>query len=1018
MFGLRRKLTGFLLTLGWCLLVGLNVNHAIAEEGAPKPQVVYLQTEFLPHKTDDKDRTTELGRELARQAFIIACEEELGVAVRDESLDEAIPSDDDAEVIHLALLVRNRHPKKKRIWVKLFKRSLDPKTNEPTPISDDLWNSKPSWKHIYFCEIKRDQLYSTATHVLQREAMGDFVKALKSVGVRPAKKKAVRDAKDEQKLLALSEGLMEVDFVKLFGALRKIHGNVTDTNNSAIRHGLLARGYAQLNALTRHHYSSSEEVFAARAMLFAERMVSQANTPDAKVEALWHRAYVLSIVGMDVHAWSDLEQIREMQGGKALVDQASKFSKAEQWKRLVEPFTKWDSQALIKVGDDHKELRPWSRRLAFQVIDGKRYPEKIFEAATEFAYEIPADYGMYAEMAKYYELQTARTGARLGPQAFRQLLPESLDLLENLPGNVKEVLPVDKQRRKFAQEVIPGLDLKAQFTPLGTHIFSKLQDASRHDCTSGLSWSVLGRLIQEEEFVQAVRVLAVSMFATESSKEDLVNQLLPSVSEHRYADYIRSYSYYVDIQTEQCWELLKNLKVRDPSWKMSSMIKRYNRCAGHVDPELATKFWRSVGRNFTTVDYNLHAFPHGPIGREDSKKYFAMIGRHFTTFTKFSEAGLRTCICNAIDPDQEQLKGWEENIKNDSVAFQYLGQQYQGLNLNADAERCLKKSVNLLPSLINVKTLAQHYYDQKDYKNWERAYVDYLETDPIGLRGVMVQRNLADGFMGQDLYQKALPHARIAAKSYATPALQTVSNLTGRLALWEESERWAKALSASYPSHYGHYWYLWCRRTGRGDLAAARKFTAELEAHTSKAHRIRLQWIKTGSFCLMEDDVEGALKAYQKALSYYTSYTCSIMVSQLSRELKDDALSNKVLDDFLRDSAADEDKTKWREGMFAVVRLAKSEQISDKQLAEIEKEMLELEPIDVSCLSYFVGKELLIRGKDKEAKVWFKRSMLTRRPDLYYCSLAGMELARLNGGTSRADDDVQSRKDMWPPESP
>ena len=54
-----------------------------------------------------------------RQAFIIACEEELGVAVRDEILDEAIPSDDDIEVVHLALLVRNRLPKKRRIGVKL-----------------------------------------------------------------------------------------------------------------------------------------------------------------------------------------------------------------------------------------------------------------------------------------------------------------------------------------------------------------------------------------------------------------------------------------------------------------------------------------------------------------------------------------------------------------------------------------------------------------------------------------------------------------------------------------------------------------------------------------------------------------------------------------------------------------------------------------------------------------------------------------------------------------------------------
>ena len=94
MSGLQSKLAGFLLTFSWCLLVGWNVEHVIAEEVDPKPQVVYLHTEFLPYKPDKNNRPTQLGRELARQAFIIACEEELGVAVRDESLDEAIPSDD------------------------------------------------------------------------------------------------------------------------------------------------------------------------------------------------------------------------------------------------------------------------------------------------------------------------------------------------------------------------------------------------------------------------------------------------------------------------------------------------------------------------------------------------------------------------------------------------------------------------------------------------------------------------------------------------------------------------------------------------------------------------------------------------------------------------------------------------------------------------------------------------------------------------------------------------------------
>ena len=1019
MCGLRSKLAAFLLALGWCLLFGWNADQVVAEEGDAKPQVVYLHTEFLPHKKENKDRTSQLGRELARQALIIACEEELGVVVRDGSLDEAMPSDDDAEVVHLAVLLRNMTPKRKRIWVKLFRRSLDPKTNEPTPISDELWNSEPLWKHIYFSETKRHQIYLTAAPVLEQAARSDFVDALKLAGVRPAKKKAAQDVKDEQKLLTLSQGLMEADFVKLFGALRKIHGNVAETNNSAIRHGLLARGYAQLNSLTRHHYSSSEAAFAARALLFAERMVSAADGPAATMEALWHRAYVLSVIGLDIHAWSDLEQIRKIQddvtGGDK--DQASKFSKAERWKLLVEPFTKWDSQALIKVGDQHEELRPWSRRLAFQVIDGNRYPEKVLEAVTEFVSEIPADYGMYAEMAKYGGLQVPRTAASWGPAAFRQYLPESLDLLEDLPGDVKEFLPVDNQRRKFAQKVIPDLDLKARFTPLGAHISSELEDESKYDQTNGLSWSVLARLIQEEQFVQAGYVLEVAQNATESSMHGLVNQVLPSVSEHRYADYIRSYRYRTDTQTDQCWEHLKKIKVRDPSLKMASMIWRYHRCADRVDPELAKKFWSGIGLNYTTVDYNRRLFTTGPNGRETSKAYYSRKGKEFTTFTKFSEAGWRMCIRSGIDPDQEQLKRWEENIKKDSMAFCFLGQAYQAINLNVDAERCLKKSVDLLPALTNVETLAVHYFDQKDYKNWEQTCVDYLETDPIGLRGARIHQSLANGLMVQNMYQKALPHARIAGETHSGLGLQTVCELTEQLALWEESERWAQTLSTSYPSISGKYWYFWCRRNGRGDLAAARKVAATFEARSSKDHRSRIQWVKTAVFRLMEDDVDGALKAYRKALSYYMSYTMSIMISQLSRQLKDDASSSKALDDFLSDKAAGEDKEQWVDCAIAVARLAQSEHISDEQLAEIEKEMLKIRPIDVSTGAYFVGKELLIRGQKDKAKVWLKRSMRTRGLELSYYSLAGMELARLNGGTTRADDEVLSRKDMWPPEA-
>ena len=152
MIGVRSKYAAFLMALGWGLLVGQNAEHLIAEEAQPKPQVVYLHTEFMPHLKQKKDRTTRLGRELARQAFIIACEEELGVAVRDESLDEAMPSDAEVEVVHLAFLVRNNYDEGKKDHGQTLQAIAGPTVRMNLSHSRrDFGKRKPLWMRRYDC---------------------------------------------------------------------------------------------------------------------------------------------------------------------------------------------------------------------------------------------------------------------------------------------------------------------------------------------------------------------------------------------------------------------------------------------------------------------------------------------------------------------------------------------------------------------------------------------------------------------------------------------------------------------------------------------------------------------------------------------------------------------------------------------------------------------------------------------------------------------------------------------------
>src|SRR4051794_13022901 len=89
-------------------LANLVVSCAKPQSGgvSGKPQVLYLHTEFLPYKQDnDKNLSNRLGREIVRQAVLVAARQALGLQTCDETLQEAPP--DDAEVLHLRVTERS-----------------------------------------------------------------------------------------------------------------------------------------------------------------------------------------------------------------------------------------------------------------------------------------------------------------------------------------------------------------------------------------------------------------------------------------------------------------------------------------------------------------------------------------------------------------------------------------------------------------------------------------------------------------------------------------------------------------------------------------------------------------------------------------------------------------------------------------------------------------------------------------------------------------------------------------------
>ena len=176
---------------------------------------------------------------------------------------------------------------------------------------------------------------------------------------------------------------------------------------------------------------------------------------------------------------------------------------------------------------------------------------------------------------------------------------------------------------------------------------------------------------------------------------------------------------------------------------------------------------------------------------------------------------------------------------------------------------------------------------------WEQTLLKFLDAPDIGLQHGAVEAALAYGFAGRGQWQKARSYAIEFGQTWAADGLRVAAEITEGLAQWPESEQWVRALSESYPSSEAPDWYLWCRRTGRGDLEAAKRLA---ETWIASNHRQSRQVAMVeGVYHITNGNVREALEAYQAASNFRASFGCSLMVAQLAREAGDDKLRTEAL---------------------------------------------------------------------------------------------------------------------------
>ena len=964
------------------LAASANWSHC-STTGAAEPQVIYLHTEFIPYQHSvDKQISYRLMRELVRQAFVIAAQEELGAIVRDGSLYETLPTADNVK--HLAVLER---ASLKNTWqIKLFEIG-DPTTRSP---AQGLWTDEPVWEQSFRYWAAGSRMYAPLTTRFEQAARNEFVDALRAAGIEPQQNDLQTPAiPDAEQLQAWDQGLLAVDAATQFGVLRDIHRSMRQSGESAAHLERLCRGYANLAVLTQHQWNSTYEVFGARSWIYGRRILQHSDDTD---RARAHQAYAFALVGAHNHALNTIKSMEEQRLLQTPDD-------ADRWMLLIEPYLDCDRAAVKRIGADHASLEPLAKFLWFQLSAAYRIPQWIKSAGMEVLEQAPAAYGVYEMMARCGNyLGVQRYGANMALPALAQNVRGSLASVIDIP---QPVLAEPGLRGMLRPELVPLEQEVELISPVPKFAASRLRKASAADWQTNLSWSVLATLLEDEQFAQIVNLLVDSTNAVEHSQADVVETFMPLVEGHRYADVIRSFQYDRFREFDKIVDTVGDMDLHDPRPNMGSLLDYYFRIQQAKGRRIVQGMMPS--RNFTMQGL-LEQITHATKSPGS-----VVVTNEFRKIVPNHELAVRWAILTDEQPTAEKLQQWEQKLRDDPISFRLIGRRYDSLGDQENALRCFERSMELLPTYETASELAKHYQRTDQAEKWEQVLMDYLDTEDLGLQHAGARRQLVAGLARQERWQEAKSHALLAAQTYQAASMIVASEVLERLGQWDESERWIRATSQSYPSTGGYHWYNWCRRAGRGDLEAARR----LALQSFRGSRLKKSF-SHACFLVMEGEPDAAAKLFLRLQQKRRYDSQTLMLHDLYLQLDEEDQALKGLASLKKRVRARVAREKWKNPEYgssddgsapldvvklALIDLIEADEVDHAAITKLDRQIESLVPVEQSVHWYYLGRRLARSGNVDQAIPYWEKSRNVFQGQPHFSTLSGWELSKQAAAT-------------------
>ncbi|MGY8768455.1 MAG: hypothetical protein ACKVH8_08520 [Pirellulales bacterium] len=429
----------------------------------------------------ETNRSGHLLRELTRQTVLISARDELGLTTLDQSLGQDFQNAAVSENYPLGVVTAISADN--LVAIKLFKHQLNA---DPMVI----WETELSFPS--------ENLYENFSSKLESLSRSEIKQALKDAGFSGSENKWSPAGKVN---VEIDQLLNEMTFTSQYLAARQLHQQMRTDGESPERLTALVRAYSNLYMLTNYYWSPLCKTFAARALLYSERLKNrEPNTPNS----YWVHGYATTLLGRHHTALADYEHAKQIAS-----DGDNSSGKLPGWASVAFAYVKYDQPHLIEMTKD-ESAGPLARLLVLiRSRDNVNYFPTI--DAVDPVLQLTQD---------CYRAITILHRIRGNTPAGRAIPLYSETIQSNLYRRIQQAKGIPESVLSIVESDIPPEGELATRAKL----VSELRKTSVQPNANELDWQVLAEMIEQLTIVQGWHQLSFNLYVHKQEDVEMMKQ--------------------------------------------------------------------------------------------------------------------------------------------------------------------------------------------------------------------------------------------------------------------------------------------------------------------------------------------------------------------------------------------------------------------------------------------------------------------------------------------------------------